>query len=148
MRANRSRHECLDRWIHDGSARRQRIGGGPGRRGKDQAVGFVCCDVFAVDAQCDVHDASQRRLVEDGVVECNLPPYDGAAAKNLRLEHYALAYPVIAREDLFENLVELILGYGRQEAHAAKIHGEDWHLAIRRQACCGKKCSVAAQHNQ
>ena len=69
VRADRHQRHRLQRRMQDRPAGRQRVRGGAGRRGDDQAVGALAVDELAVDAHFQLDQARRRALADHHVVE-------------------------------------------------------------------------------
>ena len=69
MRADGHQRDRVEAGLHDRAAARQRVGGRPGRRRRDEPVAGVVVDEHAVDARLEVDHAPGFAPAEHDVVE-------------------------------------------------------------------------------
>ena len=148
VRTDRSDDESVEGRMDDRAAGGERIGGGTGRRGHDQAVGAVAAHVTAVDGDIEIEHAGQRRLVGDGVVQRALLFGRLSEMNDFRVEHHTVAGAMLAGQHAFEYGVEFVQRDARQKAEAAEIDREDREIVAVHGAGGGEQGAVAAEHDQ
>ena len=148
VRTDRSDDESVEGRMDDRAAGGERIGGGTGRRGHDQAVGAVAAHVTAVDGDIEIEHAGQRRLVGDGVVQRALLFGRLSVVDDFRVEHHAVAGAMLAGQHAFEHGVEFVQRDASQKAEAAEIDREDREIVAVHGAGGGEQGAVAAEHDQ
>jgi hypothetical protein len=148
VRADGRQHKGLQHRIENWSASGERIGGGTGGRGNDEAISTIASEKMPIHGEIEIKHARERGLGDNGVVERLLALDDLTVANQFGLEHHARADAVFSGEDLFEQGNCLVKSYAGHEAHAAEIDGEDGHFALDELARGGEKRAVAAENDE
>src|SRR5437016_4100027 len=101
VRADGRNNPGLDGGMHDGAASGERIRGGAGGGGDDQAVSAIAADEVGVNRELQIDHAGECAFVDDGFVHDNLVFDDFGVAMQFDVEHHALAAGKTAGENLF-----------------------------------------------
>ena len=110
---------------HDRAARRERVRGGAGRRGDDQAVGRVRGERRAVDRDLRRTSVPAVRFSSTASLSAHQRPARRPADSTRDREHHPLRDRVVAREQAVERGVELVgLDLG-EVAELADVDAED-----------------------
>src|SRR5216684_1995752 len=101
VRADGRNNPGLDGGMHDGAASGERIRGGTGGGGDDQAVSAIAADEVRVNRELQIDHAGEGAFVDDGFVHDDLVFDDFGVAMQFDVEHHALAAGKAAGENLF-----------------------------------------------
>src|SRR5438874_3796072 len=140
----RERRHCR---MQDRPLRRERIGGGAGRRGDDHAVGAQRVDEFAVERELELDEAPLRALADHRFVERDGAQHRLRAAQDLRVEHRALFQRVLAVEDRADAGAHVAVADVGHEADAPEIHTDHGNTMAHEIARGGEQRAVAADHH-
>src|SRR5258705_7730162 len=143
MRADGSNNPGLDGGMHDGAASGERIRGGTGGSGDDQAVSAIAADKVRVNRELQIDHAGECAFVDDGFVHHDLVFDDFGVAIQFDVEHHALAAGKTAGEDLFERGIHFFNFEAGEKPEAAHVDGEDGNAERRGDAGGGGESAVA-----
>src|SRR6267154_1434220 len=145
VRADGRNNPGLDGGMHDGAASGERIRGGTGGSGDDQAVSAIAADEIRVNRELQIDHAGEGALVDYRFVHDNLVFDDFGVAMQFDVEHHALAAGKTAGEDLFERGIHFFNCEAGEKAEAAHVDGEDGNAERRRDAGGGEEGAVATE---
>ena len=131
--------------VEDRSARRQRVGGGAGRRGDDDAVGAQRIGEAAVDLDRAFDHAAERAAVDDDVVQREQRHVAVAFARDRHREQRAALLDVAAVEHRVERRLHARERDVGQEAQAALV---DADRAARRTAPAGARSTASCRRRR
>ena len=147
MRVHRHDDHGIQLGVHDRPAGGQRVGGGAGRRGDDQAVGLLTADEVAVDEQLELDHLGRLARVQHHIVE-RIALADGlAVAADLGLQQEAAFLeeaPFQHLGDLDLQLVRLDVG---EKTQAATVDAQHRDLVAGQGARGAEHAAVAADHH-
>src|SRR6185503_13466105 len=148
VRIERHERERRHRRMQDRALRRERIGGGAGGRGDDDAVGAQRVDELAVDRELELDQAALRTLADHRLVERDGAQRRLAVPLDFAVEHRALLDRVVAVEDRAEAGLGVVLADVGHEAEAPEVDADQRHVPAHQLARRGEHRAVAADHDR
>ena len=133
--------------MQDGPVGRQRIGGGAGGRGHDQAVGPLAVHEHAIDPGLQLDHAGARGPVDDDIIHGQRAPDLAAIAHHPCDQHGAVFRGVAAIEDGAERCGPLVERDVGDEAQAAVVDAHQRHLGARKLSGQAEQGAVAAHRD-
>ena len=146
VRADRHEEQGLDVGPDDRAAGRERVGGGPGGGGHDDAVAAPGRQRAAVDLDGELEHPLARRLLDGHLVQGPGREHRVAVLEGVHLEGHPLLDGVVARDDALDGGVEVFaLGLG-EEADVAEVDPEQGHARAAGELGAAQDRAVAAEH--
>src|SRR5205809_1037835 len=147
-RTHRHEDEVLQGWLQDRSAAGQRVRRRPARGGDDGAVSVDQTDSLPTHVDLEAQDSSLARMVDDDLVETDVPHGGSDLSDERHLEHRPLLDPVRAVEvpaQACRHLVGFDLG---EKPQMSMVHAEDRVAARRREPGAAQERPAPAARQQ
>ena len=147
VRVHRHDDDGIQLRMHDRTTGGQRVGGGTGGRGDDQAVGLLAADELAVDIQLELDHPGRLARVQDHVVERIALPHRVDTATHLGIEEEAALDDVLAVQHLADLGLQFIRADVGEEAQATAVDPQHRHLVPGQRAGRAEHAAIAADHH-